>query len=375
ETVRINPMESLSPRKYSPGAKAFKLNNLRSKYFVIPDEEDIINDFSCALKKDVLLHGRLYVGIKNFYFFSKILGYETKFKATDSWSNVTEVKKVKLANIIPNALRIDTVDSKYTFASFSSRLYAFELILFAIKNQSEKLEIRKEVKNSLATSPQKNGTVPLSTLNVSSSPLIGYSDPRDIDSDSIDSNETKKNCCCKQFQFVVCEKVAIFSKNIDDIFDALYNQNSIIIKTVYQKLNFQDYKILDRCELPGGLIIIKSGHNFPNAFLGKSADTIVEEKFPNTNKPHSHYQIIGRSTSEGVPFANTFEVYTNTCLLCLGESLTLYRFAATAINSVSTEVKFVKKGWNIPTKTIEQSAIKTCNLVIAEISALFPLIF
>ena len=46
--------------------------------FNLPSDEFIYDDFSCAIYKAILLHGRLFITEKNFCFYADIFGIKTQ---------------------------------------------------------------------------------------------------------------------------------------------------------------------------------------------------------------------------------------------------------------------------------------------------------
>ncbi|KII63795.1 hypothetical protein RF11_15030 [Thelohanellus kitauei] len=110
----------------------------------------------------------------------------------------------------------------------------------------------------------------------------------------------------------------------------------------------------------------------PNAFLGKTAITTINQvrSFLNryfqtrTNqtpiiKSQQQYYLCNQSTSEGVPFCDSFEVIIRTCLLKYDEKKTFYKSWL--------EINFKKQGWMIPRDKIEKSGLKTSEVIHEEI--------
>ena len=62
------------PSGRSKGEKSHA--NFRAK-FNLPEDERIVDDFSCAISQDVLLHGRMYVSQSHICFYSNIFGHRT----------------------------------------------------------------------------------------------------------------------------------------------------------------------------------------------------------------------------------------------------------------------------------------------------------
>ncbi|KAK7082786.1 Protein Aster-B [Halocaridina rubra] len=103
--------------------------DLKRLFKDLPSDERLIVDYSCALQKDILVHGRLYVTPNYFSFYSKIFGWETfvSIKCKD----IIAMTKEKTALVIPNAIEIKTEGEKHFFTSFASRDKTY-LMLFRI---------------------------------------------------------------------------------------------------------------------------------------------------------------------------------------------------------------------------------------------------
>lgn len=87
------------------------------------------SDYSCAIQKDILVHGRLYVSQNYLCFYANIFRWETCL--TVKWKDVTAVTKEKTARVIPNAIVVCTGTERYFFTSFTTRDKAY-LMLFRV---------------------------------------------------------------------------------------------------------------------------------------------------------------------------------------------------------------------------------------------------
>ncbi|KAJ8934330.1 hypothetical protein NQ314_013371, partial [Rhamnusium bicolor] len=85
--------------------------------------------YSCALQKEILVHGRLYVTQNYLCFYANIFGWETN--VTLKWRDVASITKEKTALVIPNAVLISTKLEKYFFTSFVARDKTY-LMLFRV---------------------------------------------------------------------------------------------------------------------------------------------------------------------------------------------------------------------------------------------------
>ncbi|KAJ4785388.1 GRAM domain family protein [Rhynchospora pubera] len=95
--------------------------------FKLPNDEVLLQDFSCALHENILLQvGNMYLFLLHICFYSNILGYETK--KTLPLNEITSVRKAKTAVIFPNAIEITAGGKKYFFGSFFFRDEVYRLI-------------------------------------------------------------------------------------------------------------------------------------------------------------------------------------------------------------------------------------------------------
>lgn len=92
----------------------------------------LILAFTCAFQKDILLQGRMYLSLHHISFNSNIFGWITN--VVIPFSDVLAIEKKVTAFVIPNAIQITTLHSKYFFASFISRDATFSKIVESWKN-------------------------------------------------------------------------------------------------------------------------------------------------------------------------------------------------------------------------------------------------
>ncbi|KAM3935575.1 protein Aster-C [Leptodactylus fuscus] len=89
----------------------------------LPESDKLIVDYACALQKDILLQGRLYLSENWICFHSNIFRWETSICI--SLREVTSMTKEKTARLIPNAIQISTENEKFFFTSFAARDRSF----------------------------------------------------------------------------------------------------------------------------------------------------------------------------------------------------------------------------------------------------------
>ncbi|KAI9780551.1 MAG: hypothetical protein M1839_006669 [Geoglossum umbratile] len=93
----------------------------------VPEDDYLIEDYGCALQKDILLQGRLYVSEGHICFHSNIFGWVTTLVI--GFDEVMSVEKKSTAMVFPNAIVIQTLHAKNIFASFMSRDSTYDLLV------------------------------------------------------------------------------------------------------------------------------------------------------------------------------------------------------------------------------------------------------
>ena len=93
----------------------------------VPEDDYLIEDYSCALQREIILAGRIYVSEGHICFSSNILGWVTTLVI--SFDEVVSVEKENTAVVFPNAIAIQTLHARHTFRSLLSREATYELLI------------------------------------------------------------------------------------------------------------------------------------------------------------------------------------------------------------------------------------------------------
>lgn len=102
--------------------------------------------FSCALSREILLQGRLFLSERHVCFHANILGWITN--VVIALEDIVLIERKNTALVFPNAILISTLHHRYFFASFLFREQAFTRLLNAWKTA-----IRREGDALLSGSP------------------------------------------------------------------------------------------------------------------------------------------------------------------------------------------------------------------------------
>ncbi|XP_067827130.1 protein Aster-B-like isoform X1 [Heptranchias perlo] len=113
---------------YNVLSPTYKQRNedFRKLFKQLPDTERLIVDYSCALQRDILLQGRLYLSENWICFYSNIFRWETLL--TVRLKDVCSMTKEKTARLIPNAVQVCTDTEKHFFTSFGARDRTFMMM-------------------------------------------------------------------------------------------------------------------------------------------------------------------------------------------------------------------------------------------------------
>lgn len=124
-----NPAASGGNAKPTGFAVASKKRNrdFHQLFRSVPEDDYLIEDYSCALQRDIILAGRIYVSEGHICFSSNILGWVTTLII--SFDEIVSVEKENTAMVFPNAIAIQTLHARQTFRSLLSREATYDLLI------------------------------------------------------------------------------------------------------------------------------------------------------------------------------------------------------------------------------------------------------
>ncbi|GAA6219221.1 GRAM domain-containing protein 3-like isoform X1 [Lates japonicus] len=158
-SMRLKPVEQLSPmlgpgdfetkfeRKKLQPSQLSKTNAQYHKLFKEVSKDELLKQsYTCALQKDMLYQGKMFVSDNWICFHSRVFGRDTKISIPVM--SVTFIKKTKTALLVPNALVIETSSDQHVFVSFLSRNTTYKLL----KSICIHLEVDKTCNSPVASS-------------------------------------------------------------------------------------------------------------------------------------------------------------------------------------------------------------------------------
>jgi hypothetical protein len=93
----------------------------------VPEDDYLIEDYSCALQREIILAGRIYISEGHICFSSNILGWVTTLVI--SFDEVVAIEKESTAMVFPNAIAIKTLHARHIFRSLLSRDSTYDLMV------------------------------------------------------------------------------------------------------------------------------------------------------------------------------------------------------------------------------------------------------
>lgn len=140
-----HPREDHDTKKHLAGfAYANKKRNqeFHKIFRSLPPNDFLLDDFSCALSKDILVQGRMYVSERNICFNSNILGWVTNLVI--SFDEIVGLEKRTTAVLFPNGIVVHSLHAKHVFASFISRDTVFEFLMSIWRQTNSRLDVTKQ---------------------------------------------------------------------------------------------------------------------------------------------------------------------------------------------------------------------------------------
>jgi hypothetical protein len=157
--------------------------NFHQQFRSVPEDDYLIEDYSCALQKEILLAGRIYISEGHICFFSNILGWVTT--VVISFEEVVSIERESTAVVFPNAIAIQTLHARHTFRSLLYREQTYDLLI-GIWRVSHPASFQKSM-NGKQLAAEEGSAAPVVEEAASAQPSEGSTSD---DSGSEDDNDS-----------------------------------------------------------------------------------------------------------------------------------------------------------------------------------------
>ncbi|BEJ10935.1 hypothetical protein CspHIS471_0103570 [Cutaneotrichosporon sp. HIS471] len=285
----------------------------------------LTTDYGCALAKDILVHGRLYVSENHICFHSNLFGWITD--VVIPFGEVQTIEKKMTALVIPNAIGVTTNKDKYTFASLISRDSTYDVLVNIWRIAHPGAEMPNLVPNG-ASRPAS---------------VMEGSPPAPI------ATHSSTECVCGKEGQHYSESVldTVFPSSPDKVYNLMFNSGwyrSFLSDN--QKL--RDIESSDWCPDETGKLTRSTSYIKPlNGSIGPKQTKCHIVDMQDYCDFDEYISMITTTRTPYVPSGGVFSVKTRTCLTWAGPGSTRV--------VVTTEVEWTGKSW--VKGVIERSAL------------------
>ncbi|KAH8554150.1 GRAM domain-containing protein [Umbelopsis sp. PMI_123] len=189
----------------------------------VPEDDMLIEDYGCALQKEILVQGRIYISERHICFNANIFGWVTNLVL--AFSEIVLIEKKMTAMIIPNGIQICTLHAKHAFASFLSRDMAYDQMMDVWR-----------VAHSISPSAQKTSLLAEDGTAHNESSSDEETDDSDAtlsdgddDIDRTQSEASLTECQCQHSgsHYTNVALDAVFPGSIETLYNLLFNSSFI----------------------------------------------------------------------------------------------------------------------------------------------------
>ena len=121
--------------------------DFHSLFPTLPEDDYLIETYTCAVNRDLLIQGRMYVSEAHLAFHSNIFGWVTSIIVP--FSDIVSIEKRNTAYLIPNTICVRTLHARYLFSSLVSRDLTYSMLV-SIWRMSTPSETAQQVAKALS---------------------------------------------------------------------------------------------------------------------------------------------------------------------------------------------------------------------------------
>uniref|UniRef100_A0A673M8L7 GRAM domain-containing protein 1A-like n=1 Tax=Sinocyclocheilus rhinocerous TaxID=307959 RepID=A0A673M8L7_9TELE len=356
--------------------------DFRKLFKKLPDTERLIVDYSCALQRDILLQGRLYLSENWLCFYSNIFRWETTI--TILLKDVTSLTKEKTAKLIPNAIQISTEHEKNFFTSFGARDRSYMMIfrlwqnalmdktlspkeLWHIVHQCYGTELGLTSEDDDYVSPtiveeggdsqsesanqslQSPPTVPHSLGNLSS---LDITNDEELPTDPSNSSDTQEESEVESFCTDLSGRLhinTVVRMSVDKLYDLLFSDTHFI-QHLFSQRHFTDLSVHEwqQDSSSGNSSRVLSYTIAINNPLGpKTAPVVDTQTLHKSSTWGECYVVDSEVITSGIPYQDYFYTVHRYCLTSVNKHKSRLR--------VSSDICYRKQPWSLVKALIEKN--------------------
>jgi len=319
----------------------------------LPDGETLIQDFSCALLRDILVQGRLYISQNWFCFYANILGWETLL--TIEVKKIAGIKKEKTALVINNAISISTHEEKYFFSSFMSRDSAYAHMMRVWLPTSDPSVPIPSVDSSTVGDDDKMSSDGYMSedddIQPSYPPLRTLVPPEHsrVGGENVSFSQEDETCVCLS-HYANEHMNQDFDMNIEKMYKLLFNDDSSVQSKMKDLQKMTEYEVTSWTDSTEGANERTLNYMIPlNANLGPKFAEVVEKQVLTTNSVAAKCYIVNCEVNNpNVPYGDKFFIMKRYCLTRCSDNVCRLR--------MTSEVQYRKGVWGMVKSIIEKNS-------------------
>uniref|UniRef100_A0AAQ6AH13 VASt domain-containing protein n=1 Tax=Amphiprion ocellaris TaxID=80972 RepID=A0AAQ6AH13_AMPOC len=354
--------------------------DFRKIFKKLPDTERLIVDYSCALQKDILLQGRLYLSENWLCFYSNIFRWETTI--TILLKDVTSMTKEKTAKLIPNAIQISTDNEKHFFTSFGARDRSFMMIfrlwqnalldkslspkeLWHIVHQCYGTELGLTSEDDDYVSPTNleeggdslsesaNHMLPPPTTSLGNLSSLDITNDEDLPTDPSNSSDTQEESEVESFCANLSGRLHINTAvrmSVDKLHDLLFSADTHFIQHLFSQRHFTDLSVGEwqPDSSSGNTSRVLSYTIALNNPLGPKTAPVVETQTLHKSSARGEcYVVDSEVITSGIPYQDYFYTVHRYCLTSINKHKSRLR--------VSSDICYRKQPWSLVKALIEKN--------------------
>ncbi|KAG7884792.1 hypothetical protein KL938_001049 [Ogataea parapolymorpha] len=345
----------------------------------IPDNERLLDDFSCALSREILLQGRLYVSEHYLCFNSNLLGWVTSLVI--SHDEVVHFERKSTAGLFPNGIVIETRDGKHTFASFISRdstlnfletVWSKSVALSKAKNeQSRALDLIES--NLAAPAIQQLSEDDVFTID-ENGPLMDGETEEEVVASPVYRNEGPDKHSATECSYepeahgesIILDQV--FDAPMGVVFNVLFGEKITFHKHIMELsdgYNFSDYGPFKENENEELVRKFEYEKKLNNSIGPKSAKVEASELIQ--HKDFNEYvEVVSTTCTPNVPSGTAFHVVTRYIFTWAEKSQTRLKISYKIVWTGSSWIKGVIE------KSTKSGQQRTADLIGEELEKILP---
>ncbi|XP_061165219.1 protein Aster-B-like [Saccostrea echinata] len=385
-----------------------KSEDFRKIFKDVNREDRLLVDYSCALQKEILVQGRMYITQNWVCFYANIFTWETLLAIP--CKEITSITKEKTARVIPNAIQIQTEREKYFFTSLGNRdktymmlfrvwqnallgqpMAAKEMWQWIHYNYGEELcldssdddyvappsLIEEPIREESVTPNRLNQTentdsdcillpgLPQNDLDINNSkdqqlfaPAAVEDNPvEDVATDQSDTTEDSEGegtlFCAEHNHFEKPMLDEVYFIPVEKMFEMLFTESDFY-NEFHSRRGSKDFTFTPWKDMGHGKQTRTVSYTIPlNYSIGpKSSQAVELQTCQKDPTPGTYFTVDTECSCLGIPYGNTFIVVNRYCI----SKVNRYKSRL----QVTSEVRYKKSVWGLVKSMIEKNSIQGC---------------